>query len=45
MSISQNNIITLRELSRYERRERDFFLPLKVTQLLIVPVVQATLSL
>ena len=43
MSISQNNIITLRELSRYERRERDFFHPLKVTQLLIVPVVWETL--
>ena len=39
MSISQNNIVTLREFPRYERRERRFFHPLKVTQLLIVPVV------
>ena len=29
MSISQNNIITLREFPRFERRERDFFFTLK----------------
>ena len=45
MSISQNNIITLRDFPRFERRERRFFSPLKVTQLLIVPVVWTTLPL